>query len=90
MFLLRYFPQIVGWLPAQMTTAGAPRQARQATARPVATSRLSSVRQDTDVGRTHQAGEGGDFAPVAKGPPTEELLHQEPGARWADRPRRIR
>jgi hypothetical protein len=24
-FLVRYFPQIVTWLPAQMTSSGAPR-----------------------------------------------------------------
>src|SRR5712691_12608363 len=38
------------------------------------------------VGRTHQAGERGELTPVTKVPPAEELHHQEPGARRADRP----
>ena len=37
------------------------------------------------VRRADQSGEGGELAPVAKGPPAEELHHQEPGARRADR-----
>ena len=38
------------------------------------------------VGRADQAGEGGQFAPIAKRSPTEELHYQEPSARRADRP----